>query len=148
MARRKGWRSVKKHLNYTINEAARNQGVSKVTVHRWIKSGLTCLKDARPHLILGHEFIAFLKADSPTKHPLAADEFFCFRCKDPRKPAFDEVEFRHSKPTSGKLSALCGTCTTVMHKSITTITLNSLKPVLHVSFPCDHETLNNGVKPL
>ena len=147
MARRKGWRAVKSRLSYTVDEAARNQGVAKGTVLRWLKSGLPCLKDQRPFLILGGDLIAFLKALNPPKQRCKPNELFCFKCKAPRKPAFGEAEFRAQRPTSGRLTALCVECSTVMNKSVSIAALEALKTILHVSFPPDHETLNEGAKP-
>jgi hypothetical protein len=148
MARRKGWRAVKKHLNYTIDEAARNQCVSKGSVLRWLKRGLPCLNDARPFLILGRDLIDFLKALNPPKHPLKPDEFYCFTCKVPRKPAFGEVEYTPVNTTGGKLIALCCDCSTVLHKTASLAILDALKPVARVLFPQGHEPLSDGAKPL
>lgn len=148
MARRKGWRAVKKHLNYTVDEAARNQHVSKGTVLRWFKSGLPCLRDARPFLILGHDLIDFLKASSPAKHKLKPDEFYCFKCKCPRTPAFGDVEYRQRKAGSGQLTGLCCECSTVIQKAASLATIEALKPLARISFPLGHETLGDGAKPL
>ena len=148
MARRKGWRAVKKHLNYTICEAARNQQVSKGTVLRWTRNGLFCLKDRRPFLILGHDLIAFLKALNPPKQSLKPDEFFCFKCKAARKPAFGEAEFRAGKAGNGGLTALCCECATVVHKAASLATLDALKPNVTVSFPPGKGTISDGAKPL
>jgi hypothetical protein len=147
MARRKGWRAVKSRLSHTVDEAARNQGVAKGTVLRWLKSGLPCLKDQRPYLILGCDLVTFLKALNPPKRKCKPDELYCFRCKAPRKPAFGAVEYRPKKPTGGRLTALCFECSTVTNKIVSKATLEALTPVLSVSFPQDHEALSEGVKP-
>ena len=147
MARRKGWRAVKSGLSYTVDEAARNQRVAKGTVLRWLKSGLHCIKDQRPYLILGGDLVAFLKVLNPPKHKCRPDQFFCFRCKAPRQPAFGEVEFRATRTTGGRLTALCVECSTVMHKSASLATLAALRATLRVSFPQGHEPISEGGKP-
>jgi lysophospholipase L1-like esterase len=147
MARRKGWRAVKKHQSYTVHEAARNQGVAKGTVLRWLKSGLLCLKDQRPWLILGPDLITFLKGLNPAKQKMRADEFYCFKCRAPRKPAFREADFTPRNAATGRLTALCCECTTVMHKSVSKATLVALKPVLRLSFPQGHERIGDTTKP-
>jgi hypothetical protein len=147
MARRKGWRAVKSGASYTVDEVARNQAIAKGTVLRWIKSGLPCLKDQRPFLILGGDLVAFLKALKTPKQKCQPNELYCFKCRAPRKPAFDQAEFRPSKVTSGRLTALCGHCSTVMHKNVSNATLQALKPFLCVSFPVGTEPLSDTMKP-
>jgi hypothetical protein len=146
MARRKGWRAVKSRYAYSVDEAARNQGVSKGTVLRWLKSGLPCTKDKRPYLILGGDFVDFLKGLIKPKCKMAADEFRCFRCKGPRKAALGEADYRPDRPLSGMLIALCCDCSTVMNKGISLANLEPLKRVLQISFPFGHETLGKAFK--
>jgi predicted transcriptional regulator len=147
VARRKGWRAVKSRLSYTVDEAARNQGVAKGTVLRWLKSGLPYMKEQKPFLILGRDLVAFLKAKKAPKQTCKPDELYCFRCKAPRKPAFGAVEYRPKKPTGGRLTALCVECSTITNKIVSKAALEALKRILSVSFPQDHEALSEGVKP-
>ena len=147
MARAKGWRAVKSGLSYTVGEVARNQGVAKGTVLRWLKTGLPYIKDQRPYLILGGDLVTFLKARKPPKQKLALDEFRCFTCKAPRKPAFNMVEYAPKSPKSGMLTALCAVCSTVMNKGASYALLEPLKANLHISFPNGHEPLSKGMTP-
>ena len=43
-------------------------------------------------------------------HPLQPGEFFCFRCKAPRKPAFGLVTYNPLTPYRGFLTAFCEDC--------------------------------------
>ncbi len=147
MARGKDWRAVKGGLSYTVGEVARNQGVAKGTVLRWLKSGLPCIKDQKPFLILGGDLVSFLKAKKTPKQKMALDEFHCFTCKAPRKPAFNLVEYAPRTPTFGMLTALCEVCSTVTKKGTSYALLEALKLNLQVSFPPDHEPLIRGTTP-
>jgi hypothetical protein len=146
MARRKGWRVVKSRWSYTVDEIARNQGVSKGTVRRWLKTGLSCLDDHRPTLVLGFDLIAYLKARKPPKQKCALDEFNCFHCKDIRKPAFDAIEYLSTPPARYRLRALCCACSTVMHKAVSAETLEALRRLPQVSLSKATNTLSEGKK--
>lgn len=91
MPRRLNARTVRKHLNYTVEEVADVVDVAKGTVRRWMKSGLPARTDKRPALILGCDLIAFLNASKPKRRRCAVEESFCFWCRRPCKPAFGDV---------------------------------------------------------
>lgn len=147
MARPKGWHAVKSRLSYTIEEAARNQGVCRATVRRWLKEGLPCLDEQRPTLILGADLIAFLKARKAPKHIYAPDEFFCFRCKAPRKPALGEIECRAIGPSRKQLVALCPDCTTVMHKAVSQASLARLRGVPGLTISMVDKAISPSTSP-
>jgi excisionase family DNA binding protein len=146
MARRKGWRAVKSLHSYTIDEAARNQGVSKGTVRRWLKDGLPHLTEQRPFLIVGADLIEFLKSKVSPKRPCGIDEFFCFSCKAVRRAAFDLIEYRSPKPGKYHLRALCGDCSTVMHKAASGATVDALEAKPDVSITMASETISKCAK--
>ncbi|MCA8906590.1 MAG: helix-turn-helix domain-containing protein [Rhodospirillaceae bacterium] len=111
------WRRVKTHRTYTVEEAARVFGVHKNTIRSWLREGLEPLDQNRPLLIHGATLAAFLKQRSAArKHPCRPDEFYCFRCRAPRLPAFGMVDAIHDGRSGIDLTALCDTCETVMHK--------------------------------
>ncbi len=141
MARRTGWRVVKIHQTFTVEEAARNQGVSKGTVRRWLKNGLPSLSERRPCLILGGDLVDFLKGRKKPKQTCRPEECYCFKCKTPRKAAFGEAEYKPITPTKGQLIALCETCTTVMRKHVSLATLEALKGILQI-------TIRQEAKPI
>ena len=151
MARPAGWRAVKSHESYTVEEVARNQGVSKGTVRRWLKSGLPSLNEKRPCLILGGDLIDFLKGRKKPKQTCKPEECYCFKCKAPRKPAFGEAEYQPITPMNGQLIALCE-CTTLMHKRVSLATLAALKGILQISIRqpskplgrSEHSSLNDN----
>lgn len=134
-------RRIKRHRNYTVDEAARSLGVAKGTVRLWIKKGLPVIAEQRPTLILGEDLIDFLVARKRPKRRCALHECFCFSCREPRSPAFDAVEYHPLSATSGNLRALCSACATVMHKRLSVSRLNALKQILEV-------TILEGQRPL
>jgi hypothetical protein len=133
MAKRPDPRGLKKHRNYTVDEAARCLNTAKGTIRRWIKSGLPCLTDQKPFLILGPDLIAFLNARRKTRQKCALDEAFCFSCRAPRKAAGGMADFTPMTPKTGDLSALCDACGTMMHKRVSTSALPAIRAVLDVS---------------
>jgi hypothetical protein len=133
MARRADWRRVKRHRNYSVEEAARATGACKGTVRRWLKNGLPAVTDRKPALILGPDLIDFLAARQKPKQRCRLHECFCFSCRQPRPPALAEVEFFPLTASSGNLRALCATCTTIMHKRVSTAKLDELRALVTVT---------------
>jgi hypothetical protein len=141
MARRFNARSgIRLHRNYTVAEAARALGASRLTVRRWIKQGLSVVADKKPALILGPDLIDFLADRKPPKVRCAPHELFCFSCRQPKAPAFGELELRPSGRAGGNLRALCETCATVMHKRVSPTTLAAIHPSFCVTIVRDAST--------
>lgn len=145
MGRCKGWRAVRTHESYTVEEAARNQGVGRGTVRRWLKSGLPSLNEKRPCLILGRDLVDFLKARKTPKQSCKPEECYCFKCRAPRSAAFYEAEYEPDGPERGQLIALCADCTTVMHKRVTLTMIKRLVGILSITFRERAERIGKGV---
>ncbi len=127
-------RSIKIHRAYTVEAAARVTGCAKGTIRRWVKSGaLPAIIDQKPHLILGGDLYDYLKARAMSGPKLQLHECYCFRCRAPRAPALNMAEYLPLTATTGNLRALCGTCTTVMHKAIPLAALAALAGILEVT---------------
>lgn len=130
---------IKSLRNYTIMEAAAVVAVSERTIRLWIKQGLPAMANERPTLVRGDALIAFIKSQRKArKKPVAQDEFYCLKCRAARKPAgrFVECELNGQR---ARLSAICETCDTIMHKPIAQTRLSSLAEVFDL-------TLNNAPK--
>ena len=116
---------VKIHRNYTIGEAADLLGKHKNTVREWIRCGLPALAEQRPILILGRELRAYLsKRRKANKQPCGPGELYCLRCRAPRRPAGDMVDFQPMTPTNGNLVGFCPTCDSLMYRRVTTSKLD------------------------
>jgi len=133
VARRPNGRAIKKHRSYTVDEVARALKVAKGTVRRWLKSGLPALTEQRPALILGHDLIAFLDGRKRDRKACLLHQAYCFACRAPRDPAFNEVEFTPRANAVGMMRALCQDCTTVMHKRVSAARLPELREIVKVT---------------
>jgi len=147
MARRSSSRGVKLHWNYSVEEAARATGNCKGTVRRWLKDGLPAITDQKPLLILGGDLIDFLNAKRGRKQKCRLHECFCFSCREPRAPAFGEVELFMLSSSSGNLRALCEQCTTVMHKRISVSKITALEARANVTIRQGFEDIGDSRKP-
>jgi len=103
--------------------------------------------DQRPFLILGPDLIAFLAGRACAKQSLKLHECFCFRCRKPREPAFNVMEFRQLTETNGNLRALCEECTTVMHKRLAVAKLAALAEFVEVSITQGERHLVDSKSP-
>ena len=112
-------RRVKIHRSYTVEEAARLLGVHKNTVRRWIKQGLPTIDDKRPKLILGRDLSAFLQAKrTKNKRPCKPGEMYCLRCRAPKLPAENMVEYHPHTETLGNLFGICPDCGAGMNRRV------------------------------
>ncbi len=75
------------HVSYTIRELAEVFEINQKTCLRWIAEGLeTVPGQKKPILILGSELKKFINhKNSKKKVQLERHEFYCFRCKAPRR---------------------------------------------------------------
>lgn len=109
-------RRAKLHRSYTAFELASLLGVHKNTVRHWIRDGLPVVDGARPALICGSEFQDWWgKLRKGAKRPCQPGQMYCFKCREPKRPALGMVEFVATNALTGNLKALCETCGTLMH---------------------------------
>ena len=111
MAKRYNARALKKHHNYTIEEAAEALGAHPQTVRAWFAKGLPCLNGKSPHLVLGDHLQAFLSANATArKQPLGPDQLYCLRCKAAKIPAGEMADFIADRWGRGTLTGICPDC--------------------------------------
>lgn len=133
LAKRPGRRGIKRHRNYTVDEAANAIRVAKGTVLRWIKAGLPALQDRRPFLILGADLIDFLDGKTAVKRTCQIQECFCFTCRAPREAAGGMADVHLHPGTGGNMRALCSECLGVMHKRLSAPQIEALRSLLEVT---------------
>lgn len=112
-------RLVKIHRNYTVEEVTRLLGVHKNTVRTWIKQGLPTINDKRPMLVLGPDLSAFLQAKrAKNKRPCKPGEMYCVRCRAPKAPAGNMVEYKPQTESLGNLFGICPDCDAGMNRRV------------------------------
>lgn len=132
-ARRVNPRLIKLHRTYSVEEASEQLGVHKNTVRGWQRNGLEALDRSRPVLFLGSALREFLETKrQKAKRPCPPGMLYCFKCRAPRPPALGMVDYTPRTASSGNLSALCGTCDTIMHRSATWALLAAKMPGITV----------------
>jgi len=112
-------RRVKVHRSYTLEEVSKLLRVHKNTVRDWLKEGLPRIDGRRPILILGRELAGFLHARRERRRRRCrGDEFYCFRCRAPRRAAPQTAEYLPFTANSGNLRGACVHCGTRMFRRV------------------------------
>ena len=108
---------VKLHRIYSVRELAECLGVHEHSVRYGQSNGLKAIDGNRPTLFEGATARAFLLArQTIRKRPCPPGTIYCFKCREPRAPGLDMVEFIPGKGTTGNLMALCDACGTIMNR--------------------------------
>lgn len=146
--RRADWRRIKSKCSYTIEEAARTLGQHRNTIRYWIRNGgLPAMKLLRPHLILGADLIAFLKARrQASKRACGPGELFCLRCRLPRKPFAELIEL---KAVAGRaqIVGICTHCESLMRRFVSSQKLDVTLHEFSYQFGADHGSLTDTGSP-
>ncbi len=102
---------IKKHLTYTVTEAAEALGASKATIRNWTKRGLSIQTDQRPHLILGQDLRDFIQKNAEEKrYKLGSAELNCFKCNAGRTPYDNCVILLPQSLKTSRLQGVCSDC--------------------------------------
>ena len=141
-------RLAKIHRNYTVDEVADLFGVHKNTVRGWVKYGLPTSDGRRPMLILGRELVAFLTARrAKNKRTCQPGEIYCVRCRAPRAPAGDMVDYMPVTATLGNLAAICSACETMMYRRVSLVKLAQVRGDLNITMPQALEHIGESAQP-
>lgn len=147
-ARRVNPYRVKLHRSYSVDELARCLDVHKNTVRHWQAKGLEPIDKARPVLFQGAMVRTFLAdRNSSRKQPCPSGTLYCFRCRSPRAPALNMVDFVPMRPGSGNLRALCGCCETIMHRRVRETEIGKVMPGCTVQFVQGRPSLSGQTVP-
>lgn len=141
-------RLAKIHRNYAVDEVATLFGIHKNTVREWVKRGLPTNDGRRPMLILGRDLVAFLTARrAKNKRPCLPGELYCFRCRAPRPPAGDMVDYEPVTATLGNLAAICSACETMMYRRVSLAKLAHVCGNLDITMPQALEHIGESAQP-
>jgi hypothetical protein len=111
-------RRIKRDYAYFIAEVAELFGLHHNAVRQWLKSGLSAIDGLRPTLIHGGDLIDFLdERQASRKQKCAPDEFYCCRCRFPRRPLHNRVEIEIRNQRKLNLSAMCDECGASMNRA-------------------------------
>jgi hypothetical protein len=126
---------VKLNRTYDASQLAACCGVHKNTVLNWRKAGLEPIDNSKPIVFHGSTVREFLKKrNAQRKQPSGPGRLYCFRCREPRRPALGFVEYVPLTASFGNLKAFCETCETIMHRKVRGAALASTMPDIDVQF--------------
>ena len=141
-------RLAKIHRSYTVDELAQLFDVHRNTVREWVKRGLPTNDDKRPMLILGRELVAFLAVRrAKNKRPCLPGEIYCVRCRAPRAPAGEMVDYVPLTATLGNLVAICSACETMMYRRVSLARLEQVRGILDITMPQALEHIGESAQP-
>jgi excisionase family DNA binding protein len=141
-------RLAKIHRNYTVEEVASLFGVHRNTVREWVKRGLPTNDDRRPMLILGRDLHAFLQAKrTKNKRTCKPGEIYCVRCRAPRAPAGEMVDYQPVTETLGNLIAICSECDAMMHRRVSLAKLEQVRGKLDITMPQALPHIGESARP-
>jgi hypothetical protein len=108
---------------YSFHEAAVLLSVHVRTIQAWHKQGLPVIDEkSRPYLIMGADLRQFLRdRRQKQRRPLKPGEFFCPKCQQPQKSAFEAMEIVMTGRCLGRTSKqvlIKGSCE-ICHTSLT-----------------------------
>lgn len=105
-------------LSYSIREVADLFDLHKNSVLNWIKDGLPIIDKHKPYLIQGSELADYLnKKQTQRKHQCNTDEFFCFKCRLPRKAHENKVGIEIKSQNRLMINGLCANCNGPIHRA-------------------------------
>ena len=104
--------------SYTLAEIAEVYNIHIGTVRGWRKQGLIAIDEtSKPYLVIGAEIRRFIKDKAQKRqHPLKDDEFYCPKCKVPRKSLAKHISIKLTGKMLGKrykqalIEGICEVC--------------------------------------
>lgn len=140
---------IKKHLVYSIWEAAEALRVHRQTVISWIKDkGLIADTSIKPWLIKGADLKTFLgERRSAGKCKLALHQMYCLPCRIPQTPDGRVADYQQRTRQTGNLMGLCPDCGRVLNKAIRRADLEAIRVKLDVTVKQADPTLVSPSTP-
>ncbi|MCG3884712.1 helix-turn-helix domain-containing protein [Photobacterium leiognathi] len=135
-SRRNSPNRIKSHRNYTVIELSEALGVHPKTVRNWLRVGLPVADEKRPLLINGTDVKIYLKQKRKTyMHQCELDEMYCFKCKQPKKPNTESLQFFTKPAGMVQMMGRCIECGCKANKYVSSRDLKSICQKLNVKLP-------------
>jgi len=126
-------RVIKQKRSYSTQEISDLFGVHVATVQSWYGSGLKKIDDKRPAVVFGELLANFLnKKNKKGKRRCGIDEFFCCKCKNPRKSEKNKVHIKVVSIKRVMIVGICERCGTKMNRSGVPSKITKYKKVFDV----------------
>lgn len=139
---------VKLHRSYSVEELARCLDVHKNTVRHWQSNGLVPVEPRKPYLFHGATTREFLvKRNASRKRPCPLGTLYCLRCRQPRQPALNMVDYLPLRADGGNLRAICACCEAIMHRSVRKCDIARIMPDCSVQFAEGQPSLIGQARP-
>jgi hypothetical protein len=143
---------IKQTCSYDSADIAKLFCIHRNTVRHWLKEGLAAIDNRRPVLVHGTVLKVFIKErQQARRQKCPPGEFFCFRCRTPRKPWGDLADLTVRTEKIANLTALCSVCETGMHKSIRRADVPKIAKLINLQAlapqrlsDCPHTSANSG----
>lgn len=124
---------IKRDTTYDAAEIGKLLGVHRNTVRQWLKSGLPTIDDRRPALVYGAVLRDFLIArQNQRRQSCPIGRFWCFRCRAPREAFGGMADAIMQSERAFRLSSLCASCETSVHRIVAAGDLPKIAQRLHV----------------
>jgi hypothetical protein len=102
----------------------------------------------RPLLVLGSDLASFLQVrHAKKKQPCKCGELYCVRCRAPKAPAGEMVEYLPETQKLGVLKGICPDCYCMMNRRVSNAKLEEVCGKLSVSFRKASCQLSNRNEP-
>jgi hypothetical protein len=133
--RRISSRHIRGLLTYSVAEAARVTGAHRNTIRHWLQSGLATIDSRKPILIRGTALKAFIDSRrARRRQPYGPGRIYCLRCREPKRPAFDEIEYEADNGKLGRLIGLCPDCGIIILRRTSALRVREAAGDLKVRF--------------
>ena len=141
---------IKIHRLYTVIEVSETLGVHPKTVRNWIRAGLPVIDGSRPLLIQGADLKLYLKQKRKTYlHRCDLNEMFCFKCKRPKQPIINSLEFIAKPAGMAQMTGRCSECGKWTNKFVSWRDVNQIWTELGGKLPiAEKHLILRGQKPL
>ncbi|RTR40554.1 DNA-binding protein [Shewanella canadensis] len=150
MSSRNNPNRIKIHRSYTVIEVSETLGVHPKTVRNWIRAGLPVIDETRPLLIQGADLKLYLKQKRKTYlHRCELNEMYCCKCKDPKVPSINSVEFIAKPAGMAHMTGRCNECGCRSNKYVSWRDVNQIWTALGGKLPiAEKHLILRGLKPL